>query len=314
MLSQPATQRAPLAALSAMLVAALGVVTALGAELPIVIGLVGVGLIAHGLNMFSYPAFTGAGDEGIYAAQAWAVLREGALSPYTYVYDHVPGGWILVAAWMALTGGPHAFGGAIDSGRVLMLLLALGSLVLVFRVARKLGAPLAIAAGVALVLAVSPLAIFYQRRLLLDNIMLFWVLLSLDVLLDGRGRLSRVTLSGLAFGLALLSKESAVFLLPAMLYIAWQQRWQHQGRFALLGWLIPLLVVVSWYPLYALLKGELLPAGVALLVERVRHHRLLVVRLADVAARAAAAAVRSASTTSSGRCCEPIGWLATRCC
>jgi endoglucanase len=46
-----------------------------------------------------------------------------------------------------------------------------------------------------------------------------------------------------------------------MLYIAWQQRWQHQGRFAVFGWLVPLVVVVSWYPLFALLKGELLPAG-----------------------------------------------------
>jgi endo-1,4-beta-D-glucanase Y len=86
-------------------------------------------------------------------------------------------------------------------------------------------------------------------------------LLSLDLLLDGWGRLSRVTLSGMCFGIALLTKETAVFLLPAMLFIAWQQRWQHQARFAVLGWLVPMLVVVSWYPLYAGLKGELLPAG-----------------------------------------------------
>ena len=45
-----------------------------------------------------------------------------------------------------------------------------------------------------------------------------------------------------------------------MLYIGWQQRWQHQARFAVFGWLVPLVVVVSWYPLYAALKGELLPA------------------------------------------------------
>jgi hypothetical protein len=46
-----------------------------------------------------------------------------------------------------------------------------------------------------------------------------------------------------------------------MLFIARQQRWHHQARFALLGWLLPMLMVVSWYPLYAALKGELLPAG-----------------------------------------------------
>src|SRR6266852_4064473 len=94
----------------------------LGAEAPVLLALAAVGLVSHGLNMFQYPSFTGIDDEGIYAAQAWAVLREGQLSPYTYVYDHVPGGWILLAAWMAVSGGPHAFGGAIDSGRALMLL------------------------------------------------------------------------------------------------------------------------------------------------------------------------------------------------
>ena len=91
--------------------------------------------------------------------------------------------------------------------------------------------------------------------------MLFWCLLSLDLLLDGWGRLSRVTLSGICFGIAMLTKETAVFLLPPMLYIAWQQRWQHQARFAVVGWLVPMVVVVSWYPLYAALKGELLPAA-----------------------------------------------------
>src|SRR5579872_6679533 len=92
-------------------------------EAPLLLALVGICLISHGLNMFQYPSFTGTDDEGIYASQAWAILREGQLSPYTYVYDHVPGGWILVALWMAITGDPHAFGSAIDSGRVLMLLL-----------------------------------------------------------------------------------------------------------------------------------------------------------------------------------------------
>jgi endo-1,4-beta-D-glucanase Y/4-amino-4-deoxy-L-arabinose transferase-like glycosyltransferase len=235
----------------------------LGGDTPMLFALAAVGLVAHGLNMFQYPSFTGLDDEGIYASQAWAILREGQLSPYTYVYDHVPGGWILVAGWMALTGGPHAFGSAIDSGRVLMLVLHVASLVMVYRLARKLGCGVAVAGVAAFIFTASPLALPYQRRLLLDNIMLFWALLSLDLLLDGWGRLSRVTLSGVCFGIAMLTKETAVFLLPPMLYIAWQQRWQHQGRFAIVGWLVPMVVVVSWYPLYAALKGELLPAGAA---------------------------------------------------
>jgi endo-1,4-beta-D-glucanase Y len=230
-------------------------------DTPVVLTLVAVALISHGLNMFQFPSFTSIDDEGIYASQAWAILREGQLSPYTYVYDHVPGGWILVAAWMALTGGPHAFGGAIDSGRVLMLLVHVASVVLLYRVARKLGCGTPAAAIGALLFTISPLALEYQRRLLLDNLMLFWCLLSLDLLLDGWGRLSRVTLSGICFGIALLTKETAIFLLVPMVFIAWQQRWVHQARFAVFGWFVPMAVVVSWYPLFAALKGELLPTG-----------------------------------------------------
>jgi endo-1,4-beta-D-glucanase Y/4-amino-4-deoxy-L-arabinose transferase-like glycosyltransferase len=236
-------------------------VGSLRGEPAVLLALVTVGVLAHGLNMFQFPAFTGIDDEGIYASQAWAILREGQLSPYTYVYDHVPGGWILLAGWMALTGGPHAFGSAIDSGRVLMLLLHVGSVIMLYHIARKLGCGIAAAAIAALLFSVSPLAVTYQRRLLLDNIMLFWCLLSLELLLDGWGRLSRVTLSGVCFGIAMLTKETAVFLVVPMLFIAWQQRWQHQARFAVLGWLVPMVVVVSWYPLYAALKGELLPGG-----------------------------------------------------
>jgi len=241
--------------------ALLSTVGVLRGEAPILLGLAALALFSHGLNMFQYPSFTGSDDEGIYVAQAWAVLREGVLSPYTYVYDHVPGGWILVAAWMAVTGGPHAFGSAIDSGRALMLLLHIASLLMVYRVARKLGCGVATSALCGFLFTVSPLTLAYQRRLLLDNIMLFWCLLSLDLLLDGWGRLSRVTLSGVCFGIAMLTKETAIFVLPPMVYVAWQQRWQHQARFAVVGWLVPVAVVVSWYPLYAALKGELLPAG-----------------------------------------------------
>jgi len=236
----------------------------LAREQVLVLGLMVVALIAQGLNMFHYPSFTFLDDEGIYAEQAWAVLREHRLAPYTYWYDHAPGGWLLVAAWMALTGGVHTFGGAIDSGRMLMLLLHVAMVPLLYHLARKLGCGVPMAAFAVVLFSVSPLAIFYQRLFLLDNIMLFWVLLSLDLLLDGWGRLSRVALSGVCFGIALVSKETAVFLVPVLLFIAVQQRWRHQGKFGVAAWVVPMLVVLSWYPLFAILKGELLPAGKAL--------------------------------------------------
>lgn len=48
------------------------------------------GALTHGFNLFNYPLYIT--DEGIYVQQAWSVLREGSLSPYTYTYDHAPAG------------------------------------------------------------------------------------------------------------------------------------------------------------------------------------------------------------------------------
>lgn len=236
-------------------------VASLGLEVWLVLGLVVIALVAQSLNMFNYPSFTLKDDEGIYAAQAWSVLHLGQLTPYTYFYDHAPGGWLILAGWLGLTGGMQTPGGAIEGGRVLMLLLHLAMIPLFYQVCRKLGSNIPMAGLATFLFSVSPLALFYQRMVLLDNIMMFWLLLSLNLLLDGWGRLSRLIFSGLCFGLAFLCKETALFMLPAMLFIAWQQRWKHQGRFGLSGWLLPALLVISFYPLYALLKGELVPSG-----------------------------------------------------
>lgn len=231
----------------------------LAAEPILVLALVAVGLLVHGVNMFNYPAFTLTDDEGILAAHIWSVLSLADLSPYTYVYDNPPAGWLLGAGWAFVTGGLDSFGGAIDSGRVLMLLLHLASIPLLYQLVRRLGGGVAVAALATFLFSVSPLAVFYQRLLLLDTIMLFWLLLSLTLLLDGWGRLSRLVLSGVCFGLAVLTKETALLFAPAVLFIAAEQRWQHQGHFRIAGWLVPALIVLSWYPLFAWFKGELWP-------------------------------------------------------
>src|SRR4051794_1299389 len=53
-------------------------------EVLLVVGLLALALLAHGLNMFNFPALMLKEDEGIYAEQAWAVLKQGSLAPYTY--------------------------------------------------------------------------------------------------------------------------------------------------------------------------------------------------------------------------------------
>src|SRR5690606_27546413 len=135
------------------------------------------GAVTHGFNLFQYPLWQT--DEGIYVQQAWAVLRQGKLAPYTYFYDHAPGGWLAMAAWVRiLPGGFQTFGGEINTVRVLMLLVHLVAVGLMFGLVRRVSGSLVAATVATFVFNFSPLAIYYQRMALLDNLMVMWVLLA----------------------------------------------------------------------------------------------------------------------------------------
>lgn len=231
----------------------------------LVAGLLAVAGLALGLNLLGFPYVEN--DEGVYAGQAWAVLHLGQLAPYAYIYDHPPLGWLLLAAWTGLTGSLHAFGSALAAGRALMLVLHLLSTLLVYLIGRRVsGRPLA-GAVAALLFALSAVGLYYHRRILLDNIATFWLLVSLFVLVGPsvRTHLSpgRLVLSALAIGLAILSKEVvAVFALPLALLAGWRlDGWRWRPT---LGWLAVVGTIAALYPLLALGRGELAPEGVPL--------------------------------------------------
>ncbi len=222
----------------------------------ITLALVCVAALVHSYNMFGFPLYLG--DEGIYMAQAYAVARLGNITPYAYWYDHAPAGWILIALWTMVTGGFHTFGTAIDSGRTLMLLLHIISLVLVFRIVLHLtGSNLAAAIG-GLCYALSPLTVVYGRMVLLDNIMIVFVLVGTLLLVNYDGLLWRLFLGSLLIGIGVLSKESAIALLPVLLIGVWTLAHAQHRPFARGVWLFGLLATLSLYPLYAALRGELL--------------------------------------------------------
>src|SRR5207245_9633583 len=162
------------------------------------------GAVTHGYNLFNYPLYIT--DEGIYIQQAWSVLREARLSPYTYFYDHAPAGWLVIAGWVALLPSQlQTFGNAIDTGRALMLLAHVVSTFLLYGVTARLSGSKVGAALAAFLFSVSPLAIFYQRQVLLDNLMVMWLLLSLYLITGGTDwrngdlRIVAAILSGLTF-------------------------------------------------------------------------------------------------------------------
>jgi 4-amino-4-deoxy-L-arabinose transferase-like glycosyltransferase len=228
-----------------------------GAVLPVLVVL--MTLVTHGVNLFGYPYFEN--DEGVYTSQGWWLIHFGKLAPYTYWYDHSPFGWLQVGLWQWLTGGPFRFGFALYSTRIFMLLIAAASNLILYYLTVRVTKSRRLALLACLFLVFSPVAVKYHRRVLLDNIQTFWFLLSLYCLWDPRKRLSRFWLSGLAFGIAFLSKEITIIFFPAFLYAVRRLADAYQRRYALTAWIISAVFLVSVFPLLALLRGEFFPAG-----------------------------------------------------
>lgn len=218
-----------------------------------------IAAIAHGYNMFQYPYYEN--DEGVYMSQAWSIIREGKLAPYTYWYDHAPAGWMLIALWVKLTGGFFTFGTSIDSGRAMMLVIHLASSLALYFIAKRITKrPLAGIVAIAL-FSLSPLGIYFQRRVLLDNIMIFWVLISVALMLKSNLKFRHIVLSAIAFAVAVLTKENAVFFSPVFLYLLFTKVHKVHKSFAIIGWLVVSAALISTYALYALLKNEFFPVG-----------------------------------------------------
>lgn len=218
--------------------------------------------LAHGWNMFHFPYYEN--DEGTYMAQAQSLIEYGRLAPYTYWYDHAPGGWILIGLWAKLTGGFHTFGFSINSGRMLMLVLHLASSALLYLIVRKItGRPVAALIAVA-VFSFGGNGIYFQRRVLLDNIAVFWMLAAVAALVYSRTRLTRIALAGLLLGVALMTKETIVFLAPVLAIAAVLQASRGRRLLASLSFTGMVALPVACYALLAVLKGELFPSGSAL--------------------------------------------------
>lgn len=228
-------------------------------EIGIVATLLFISLLFHGVNMFHYPYYEN--DEGTYMSQAWSLLTAGKLAPYTYWYDHAPAGWILIALWVKLTGGFFTFGPTVNSGRVLMLLLHMGTSFLLYYCAKKLSGLRYAGILAVIIFSITPLGIYFQRRVLLDNIMIFWVFASLTLLIKSGEKLSSLLWSAVFFGIAILTKENAVFFIPVFLYLIFKKVTKHQREFLLVKWLAVTSIVTSLYFLYALLKNEFFPVG-----------------------------------------------------
>ncbi|USQ83202.1 glycosyltransferase family 39 protein [Streptomyces phaeoluteigriseus] len=216
------------------------------------------GILARLLGIGNYPFPND--DEGTYLAQAWAV-QHGELAHYTYWYDHPPAGWMQLASMSWLPNWLLPDLPTFVQGRFAMLPVAAASMVLVFVIGRRLGLARPTAAAAMLLYALSPLAVVLHRQIYLDNFAVLWVLVSMAFALSPRRHLWHHAAAGMAFALAVLSKETIAVLLPVLLVSLWQGSHPSTRKFSFAGFGSGFILTGLFYPLYALLKGELFPGA-----------------------------------------------------
>jgi 4-amino-4-deoxy-L-arabinose transferase-like glycosyltransferase len=216
-----------------------------------------VTVVVQALTLFTLPVYTA--DEGTYMANAWAILQA-KITPYIYTYNHPPLGWVQIAGWAKLTGGIASFGTAINSGRVLMLVLATASALFLYLITSRLSGSRSAALLAVVLYSLSPLALLYRHEVLLYNIGMFWLLLSLCLITTGKSKLGTFVLAAVALGIAILTEGLFLCFVPVMLYAVALYATPFQRKFSLVAFVYVTLAVASAYVLLALLKGELLPS------------------------------------------------------
>ena len=220
--------------------------------------IVGVAIVlialVHLINISNWPLFFD--DEGTYVAEAWAVYMRGDLAHYTYWYDHPPGGWLQLAAFLAPL---HLLG--VDSsvlvGRYVMVIYTMVTAGLIFKLCRNLDLRFPAAVVSMLIWGLCPLVIFEARQVMLDNLATTWLLGAFVCATSRRQYLSRHLLAGVCFAAAILTKETTVILAPVLLYALWTHCYPATRRFSLMASILMTMLLVSIYPLFGLLKSEL---------------------------------------------------------
>ncbi len=225
------------------------------ATLAVVVPVLVVAGLVHAIGMSTYPRYVD--DPGTYLSQAWSLRYQGTLSPYSYFYDHAPAGWIQMAVWSLLTGGFERYASAMSFGNEVMLLAKLASTALLYALARRLGLTRVGSAGAALLFALCPLEVLFGRWTFLDNLATPWLLAAFVFAFSPRRSIASATGAALCFGIATLTKETTLVLLPAVAWALWRNSDQRNRAHVLTVAAGAGFLLMAMYPLFALYKGEL---------------------------------------------------------
>lgn len=209
-------------------------------------------------NIGGFPKMIG--DEGIYVSQAYWLAHFGLLGPYTYWYDHFPLGWAQIGLWQRLVGTTGFLGYTVLSARVFMGIILGGTTSILYLITHKITNSKMLSFFSAFIFISSAITLTFGRMVLLDNLAIFWLLLSLLLLISKPNHIKNLALSGLTLGIAILTKESLLFFLPPFLYLSYYLNRQNPNlKYAILVHYTTIFFLLFFFPLLAILKNELLP-------------------------------------------------------
>ncbi|MEW2632306.1 phospholipid carrier-dependent glycosyltransferase [Streptomyces sp. NPDC048389] len=214
-------------------------------------------LLVQGWNITHFPTLSD--DEGTYLAQAWAVQQGDGLAHYTYWYDHPPLGWIQIAflTWIPALIAPETM--TVASMRFAMLVVSAACAVLLYVLARRLFLPRWAAALAMALFGFSPLSVVLQREIFLDNIAVMWMLLAFCLAASPSRHLWHHFAAGITGAVSVLTKETMLLVLPALLVTMWRHSHRDTRKFAVTGAITACALIGLSYPLFALLNNELFP-------------------------------------------------------
>jgi hypothetical protein len=225
-------------------------------DLAIVAGLMVLGGVVHYRGMYASPARFD--DEGTYTAYGWAVQNWHVLSHYTYWYAHPPLGWMQIALWTWITHGFERAPYAVGAAREFMFVCKLASIALLYGLATRLGFGRIGRVLAVLIFALSPLAVYFTRAALLDNVVTPWLIASFFFAASPRRSVRGAAASAACLAAAVLSKETALLYLPAVVLLLVQHTDRRNRRFTLTMFAAWFTIICAAYPVYALIKNELL--------------------------------------------------------
>ena len=123
----------------------------------------------------------------------------------------------------------------VGSMRAVMLVVSAVSAILVYVLGRRLSLP-RWAAGLGMALfGLSPLSVVLQREIFLDNIAVMWTLLAFCLAASPSRHLWHHFGAGIAAAAAVLTKETMLLVLPAVLLTMWRHSHRDTRKFALTG-------------------------------------------------------------------------------